>query len=116
MKTLIFDTNEKYEFVYQAMSLCETGYKGIQLRHVNKIFDKLESIGKVKENGNGYKLDFEFADNSTEWQAGTEFTYPSIDLEEPEFDLLLTTFDTIPWTPAGARLAYKVHEWLHGLK
>lgn len=110
MKTLIFDTNEKYEFLYQAMSLCEVGYRGQQLRLVNRIFDKLEGIGKVKENGLGYTI------NITKEDIPEDYLYPSISLEDAEFELLCTTFDSIPWTPIGARPAAKVYDWLHSIK
>lgn len=114
MKTLIFDTNEKYEFIYQAMSLSEVGFRGQQLRLVNRIFEKLEVIGKPKEGGLGYTINI--PKDSDDRAMGVTFVYPSISFEDAEFDLLVTTFDAIPWLSVGARQASKVYDWLHSIK
>ena len=101
MKVLLF-TPDTYDIVYEAMIL-GGNFKSNQLGIVLKIFDKLDSIGKLRPGAEGEaglrSLDLTVID-------------PSIQFEDAEFELLKVTFDNVSWGGRGARKAAITYSWL----
>src|SRR6266498_493841 len=100
MRTLTFTEKdvEKYELIHEGLLGSEFPLKGINVRLSAKIFDKLEAIGKIKQEQNGLA-------RYTTVKGGM------IQLEEPEFSLLIECLNNVSWNAIGARRANKVFDW-----
>lgn len=87
---------ENYAIIYEALCATDYPFVGGQVRTVSRLFTKLESVGKPKAN-------HLFELNSD---------HPIVELEEPEFELLLAAFNNVKWNALGARKAAGAYEFL----
>jgi len=107
MYTLNFTSPADFELLYEALCV-SNGFSGGELRLVNSLFTKMEYISILKTGPDGLKglrtLDIE--------------NQPSqgLMLENAEFELLKNAFNKVSWTSQGARLAFKVYEYLQNLQ
>ena len=98
MKTLVFDT-DTYDVIYESMLLGT--YSNSQLITALKIFDKLDSIGKLRSGVEGEQG----LRNITSVPSTLKF-------EDAEFELLKASFESVRWGGRGARQAANTYKWL----
>jgi len=101
MKTLHL-VPTSYEILYEAMLLNSEGYKGAELRVANKILDKFERAGTLKDGEDGERGIYTLLED-----AGRE-----ISLEDTEFELLNKAFNSVQWSGRSLRKVAKVYELL----
>lgn len=110
MKKLTFgyaDTTS-YEILYTGLILSQATYKGTQVRIFVRTAEKLESIGKLKNEEGLFTLDWSDIDSNN--------TTKSVELEDAEFNLLVNAFDHVEWKGLGCRAAAQVYDIFDALK
>ena len=100
MKNIKLDS-DNYEVFYECLLLNTEGYKGPELRIANKVLDKFEAIGKIKDGKDGER---------GLWTL--ESPLAEVSLEDAEFILLKKAFNSVSWSGRGLRKVAKAYDLL----
>lgn len=100
MKTIDLpkDNPDRYMTVYQGLMSSENGFTKPEIRMMDKVLKKVETVGKVRADGL-YEI----------------YNGGSIELEDAEFDFLVAQLDRCRWTPNFARRTLATYDYLEGV-
>lgn len=102
--TFYYSDTEAYETLYTGLMLSDATYRGAQVRLFTRTAEKLESIGKLKNDQGLFTLDW------SDIKTGDTAPEKSIYFEDAEYNLLTTAFDKVEWKGLGCKTASQVYD------